>query len=196
MRRISVSHSRRSGFSIIELVIVLVIVAIIAIVSIPRSTVTNDAKVKEAAELIAAHLRYAQQLSITTGFKHGIAFTINPTNTYRVYRDDPSDGAGTIANDPNDPYDPGNKNDAANPGKLVVDLTKAPFKTVDITGTNFNGLTNRKVIFDTLNGAPQQDNEGAGVALSPAGTVTLSRGGTTFTVSIQVETGKVTVTSP
>ena len=191
--------SKRSAFTIIELTVVLVIAAIIAIIAIPRSTVVNNAKVKQAAELVAAHLRYAQQLSITTGFKHGVAFTITPTNTYRVYRDDTPDGAGTIANDPNDPYDPGNKNDASNPGKLVIDLRKEPFATVDIVSAVFNdGATNRtKVIFDTLNGTPQADNDGTNPNLvtGAAGnnTVTLSRGGTTRTVTVEPTTGKVTI---
>ena len=187
----------KSAFTLVELTIVLVIVAILAMVAYPTSESSNNLKVTQAAELIATHLRYAQQLSITTGNRHGVSFD-TAQETYRVYRDDTPDGSGTIANDPNDPANPGNNNDATNPGKLVIDLKKEPYKTVGIDSAIFNdGAANRtKVIFDTF-GTPQADNDGTNPNLITGvpgnNTVTLSRGGSTRTVTVEPAPGKVTV---
>jgi len=186
--------------TLIELVVTLVIIAVIAVVAIPVAGSSNAMQVRLAADGVANHLRYAQQLSITTGYKHGVEFKTftdgTAPNTYRVYRDDnPSE---IISNDPTDPANPGNNNDSANIGKLVIDFKKAPYATVTINSAVFNdGAANRtKVIFDT-NGVPQADNDGANPNLITGAvgnnTVTFSRGGITRTVTVEPTTGKVTV---
>ena len=181
----------------LELVVTLVITAITAVVAIPVAGSSNAMQVRQAADLVANHLRYAQQLSIATGFKHGVSFD-TAQETYRVYRNDDPDGSGTIANDPNDPVNPGNNNDPLNIGKLVIDFKKAPYTTVSIDSALFyDGTANKtKVIFNT-NGVPQADNDGTNPDLDTivagTNTVTLSRGGITRTVTVAPTTGKVTV---
>lgn len=178
------SKNKKSAFTLLELVVTLVITAVTAVVAIPVAGSSNAMQVKLAADGVANHLHYAQQLAMTTRKPHGVSFDTG-TETYQVYYESSMGGAETILTDP------------LKPENLVIDLKKDPFKTVNINTATFSNsggsITNNKVIFETQYGIPKVDNNSATPPDVATGTVTLSRGGITRTVTVEPTTGKVTV---
>jgi len=69
----SISHSR--GFSLIELIAVIVILSIIAAATFPNVTAANPFVERGYADAVAAHLRRARDVAMTTGCD--VRFTIN-----------------------------------------------------------------------------------------------------------------------
>ena len=82
---------RSSGFTLIELVIVLVLLGVLGAVVIPRIT---EGSFRDAAfaEQIATAFRYAQRLAVATGCEVQVAVSSTPS-TYSVARR--SDGTDT-----------------------------------------------------------------------------------------------------
>jgi prepilin-type N-terminal cleavage/methylation domain-containing protein len=76
--------SNPSGFTLIELIVVMVIVGILAATVLPRidfGTVTSGASVDGAAYMIASDIRYAQEFAMANRVSKGIAFT-NGSSAY------------------------------------------------------------------------------------------------------------------
>ena len=65
---------------------------------------------------------------------------------------------------------------------------------IEFGGTTFtNGaVSSEKVLFGTLYGTPKVDNDGTNPAIT-SGTIVLSKGGITRTVTVEPVTGKVTI---
>lgn len=87
IRSRSASPGRGRGISLLELLIVVGILALLASRAIPVFTAgSRPAQVAEAAERIAAALRFARDEAQRTGTAHGVAFTPGTvTDTFRVY---------------------------------------------------------------------------------------------------------------
>ena len=75
-----------SGFTLIELIMVIVVLLIVAAFVAPKITGVTGTRVNAAARNISADIRYAQQLAISTQTNHGVIFNANPANTYSIYR--------------------------------------------------------------------------------------------------------------
>jgi len=75
-----------SGFTLIELIMVVVVLLVLAAVIAPRMTGVTGTRVNAAARKISADIRYAQELAISTQTNHGVIFNASPTNTYSIYR--------------------------------------------------------------------------------------------------------------
>jgi prepilin-type N-terminal cleavage/methylation domain-containing protein len=76
-----------SGFTLIELIMVVVVLLIIAAFIAPKMTGVTGTRVNAASRKISADIRYAQQLAISTQTNHGVIFNASPTNTYSIYRE-------------------------------------------------------------------------------------------------------------
>ena len=75
---------RRSGFTLIELVIVLLILGISAAVVAPRyASAVVRFRVEAAAKVVAAHLRYARQHAKTKGKTQSVVF-VPDTDSYEL----------------------------------------------------------------------------------------------------------------
>lgn len=90
---ISLRNSSR-GFSLLELIMLMVIAGILAVVIIPHFGGVSSISLNGAAEMIAADIRYAQQLAMAEHLQYTVQFTAS-TNSYRVYND-PGDPVVTI----------------------------------------------------------------------------------------------------
>ncbi len=87
-----------SGFTLIEMVLIIVIVGILAVgVGIGLNSL-NTVKLNTASGKVVADLRYVQQLATTTQGRHGL--TIDSVQVYSVHRD--TGGTDTDIKDPTD----------------------------------------------------------------------------------------------
>ena len=165
----------RSGWTLIELMVVLVILVIAAGVVIPMVTGTEDMQARSAARMVAADLQFGQNTAITTqtnvngpvaGVK--VIFTPKTQNTrgsYKLIYDDNKSSAV--------------KNPMTGADYNVVFSSSTGFGSLFVVSTTFAQNT---VEFDAT-GAP-----------SNAGSVTVQAGTSVYQVAVAASTGKVTVT--
>ena len=73
----------QSGFTLVELLLVVVLIGILAVTIIPKDTGSQILKLDAASKKVQADLRYAQNLAMTTGDSHGLRIT--GAGTYQVY---------------------------------------------------------------------------------------------------------------
>jgi prepilin-type N-terminal cleavage/methylation domain-containing protein len=76
-------RAAKSGFTLIEIVIVVVIIAIAAMMAIPLITSADSFQIRSAANMIAADLEYAKTLSISRGESFSVVFD-KTTESYRI----------------------------------------------------------------------------------------------------------------
>lgn len=161
--------NKRTGFTLIELILVFVILAILTIVAITQIGPFRRVKLDGAANRLMLDIRYAQQAAINRQETCGVSF--NPgNNSYFVY-------IGTTATKAKDPL---SRDD------LIVDYdTDTEYKGVTLSSTNFGN----DISFDHL-GTPY--NSG-GTALASAGNVVLQYDSFSETVTIEPSTGSVEI---
>ncbi len=160
-----------TGFTLIELVMIIVILGILALASMPKTTAEPRVKLEAACQKIALDLRYSQEMALAQQVRFGISFD-PAAETYFAYRVN----VGTKARDPQ------TRNNFD-----VSFANLSEFKGIDIASTNFSN----KMEFDST-GAPY---DGSGVILSSQGIVTLQTtdGAYSRTVRIEAKTGKVNI---
>ena len=171
-----VKWSRRSGFTLIELVLVIVLMAILGVVVAVSLQGYSDIKLNHAVDKLVGDLRYAQQLAITTQSRHGM--TVNSTSQYTIHRDGSPDAAIQ------DPVNLGSN--------FVVSFTT--YQQGQLTGvvftsaTPFCGGANSVMEFSSI-GAP---TDTSGTLLACTSTITLSYSGSTKQITIAPNTGNLT----
>lgn len=153
---------KRSGFTIIELIVVLALIGILAAMVIPRWTTapTLDAQVNQ----LLGDIRYTQALALSHGQRFRINFTL--PSTYSI-----TTTSGTAVGNPST-------------GATTVTLTSG------VTITGLINLPNNLVAFDEQ-GVPYT-NSTATTALAANATITLSGGGLTRSIVITPTTGLAT----
>jgi len=87
-------RNRRSGFTLVELLIVIVVMGILAAVAIPRFS-SNQRSAYTTVRKIVSDLRYTRSLAISSGNRHYLVFTDQVSGSYTKYkiykRSNPSD---------------------------------------------------------------------------------------------------------
>ena len=68
------------GYTMIELIMVVVLIAVVSVSVLPKFFDTSTITVEGAAEMVAADIRYTQELAMSTNSAKTIVFTT--TNTY------------------------------------------------------------------------------------------------------------------
>ena len=89
--RFNLRHRSQTGFTLIELILVLVIAGFIISLVAPAITSTTGLNLRTAAKRIAAGLRYARSQAVTTGNVYQITFDIeqNEMTIERIVEEDP-----------------------------------------------------------------------------------------------------------
>ncbi len=77
------NHSARSGFTLVELLVVMMILAISAAVIIPYAIGTNDMQASSAARMVVSDLQYAQDTAIVSQTPVTVTFNAS-SNSYSL----------------------------------------------------------------------------------------------------------------
>lgn len=164
MTRIRQNSINHSGFTLIELVIVLIVMSIVAVFIASRASTSGNELIAEA-DTLKSSLRYAQTRAMNDSVPWGIH--IPDASSYVLYRNNEVDTNQML---------PGEKTGAAQPHTLPSTVT-----ITSRTGTTYN--------FDEW-GRPV--NTGIPpVPLATAQTITLSEGVATASITITPNTGYI-----
>lgn len=160
------ASSRRRGFTLAEMLVVLVIIGMIAAIAVPMLSSTGDLDTSAAARALTSDLDYAQNYAITHQTRVRVMFD-TANNTYTLM-EDPESGSPIILTHPvnKKPY-------------VIAYATSSGLKTVNLSTADFGGQAS--ITYDSL-GAPDS-----------GGSVSVSVGSVTRQISVAAVTGKVTV---
>ncbi len=142
--------TRRSAFTLIEVLVVVTIVGILGALVVPSMLSAGTLGLQGAARLVSADIQYAQNEAVASGAERGIEF--DPvTNRYRMFDENnvTIDLAWMRTGGHADQLDAGG--DVLIPGWTVDFTTDNRFEGVDLVAANFNGTF--QVRFDEM-GAP------------------------------------------
>lgn len=161
-----------SGFTLVEILMVVMILGIAVTIVIPMVNDTSDMQVTSAARQIASTLMYAQTASISTQQQYRVVFDTG-TNSYEV-----QDSLGAVIADPvaGSPYRIEYPNNARTRSLTI--------ETADFDGSN-------AVWFDRL-GAPYGGASDGSTYLG-SGQVVVRMRDTAMTVRVEPVTGRITV---
>ena len=161
--------AKASGFTLAEIIIVITIISIAAMIAVPMLGGAGMVKAKSGANRLIGDMEYAKSLAITRGAMITMRFA-SDGGSYQI-----EDSGGVIE----DPY----KSDC----DYVVDTAgDGRLEGLSISNVDFNG--GRILKFDYL-GVPY---DGSDYEIY-SGTVTLSGGGSSYTVSVEPVTGYVSL---
>ena len=153
----------RTGFTIVEILIVVVILSIAALAAIPMMSSASSFQIRSAANMIAADLEYAKSMAISRGQYYYVVFNVS-TDSYSI-----EDQDSTVIDHPvkkGFPY-------------TISFPKESRLSKVEITNVTF---TSNKVGFDCL-GSPTNNG----------GYITISANGTTATINVEPVTGYITI---
>lgn len=175
---------RQSGYTLVELIIVVTVLAIIAAIAVPSLAPAEHHKLASAASVVADAVRFAREEARHTGFVHGISTDLS-NNSVRVFRLDevPNPNLKTF-----DVYQPISKQ------LYTVQLAAPPFRGVvlNTVGGQMVGTCNDP-------GNIAFDSSGVVHCVEPVATrirdasIELALGELRLTVSIDDYTGRVSI---
>jgi len=166
---------RARGFTLIELVMVMVLLSIVSVVAYISLGSYKSHHLSAAAEKVAVDLRYAKNLALSSTKWHGVAFPVNPANTYNIYETD-----GTT--------DDTNIKSLLDPSQDFIVNISDDFGGVTISNVDIFGV--RQVEFSPL-GEPYTDKTDPAPDIDDTGEITLTIGDSSLTVEISRETGRI-----
>jgi len=159
-----------SGFTLIEILIVVGIIAIVAMTVVPMMSSAASVQIRSAANMIMADLEYARSMSISRGQRYSVVFD----TTAESYRIEDQNGA-VISHPVKKGFD------------YVIDFRNdGRLDKVDIVDVDFDATS--VVKFDYL-GSPYN---GSGGPLN-SGVISLQAEGTTTTITIEPVTGFISL---
>ena len=162
-----------SGFTLIEILLVMMIIAIAALVAIPMMSSAADMQIRSAGNMIAADMEYAKSMAISKGQNFSVVFTAAAER----YQIEDQDG-DVIAHPVKRGFD------------YVIDFANdSRLDKVDIVTVDFDPGSSDTVTFDYL-GSP---HSGTGSSPLSQGVVTLQAGGTTMTIEVEPVTGYISI---
>jgi prepilin-type N-terminal cleavage/methylation domain-containing protein len=161
-----------SGFTLIEILLVVVIIAIAAMVAVPMIGSTSGMQIQSAANIIAADLEYAKSMAISRQKNYSVVF--NPSGDYYEVHD-PN---GIIKHPVKKGFD--YKVDFSSDSRL----SKVVIESADFDSSN-------TITFDYL-GSPYSGS-GTSNPLN-SGTISIKAGDFTETIKVEPVTGFISIT--
>ena len=163
-------RDRSSGFTMVEILIVVVIIMIAAMTAIPMMGSAASMQIRSAANMIAADLEYAKSMAISRQKTYTVVFD-ESTESYHI-----EDANGII----NHPVKKGFSYE-------VNFSSDSRLSKVDIADVDFDATD--EVKFDYF-GSPYAGDD------SPlnSGAITLQADGTTMTINVEPVTGFISIT--
>lgn len=153
-----------SGFTLVEIVIVIVVIGIAALLAIPMMSSAASLQIRSAANMLAADLEYAKSMAISRGQNYSVVFD-KDTDSYKIV--DPL--GNTIEHPVKKGFD-----------YVVSFQNESRLNRVDITSADFGGT--QTVTFDCL-GSP----------VGSGGSVVLQADSTTKTITVEPVTGFISI---
>lgn len=166
---------KNSGFTLIEILIVVMIIAIAAMIAVPMMTSAASVQIRSAANLIAADLEYAKSMAIGKGMDFAVVFD-KENESYQLFKVKDEDGSLEMIENP-----------------LTKELYEVKFSSdvrldkVDIVDVDFDGT--EKIRFDYM-GNPKI---GEDTYLQAQGVINLHAGGTNITIKVEPVTGFILI---
>ncbi len=160
-----VLKKKKSGFTIIELVIIITIISIVATYALMKFPSTPGINVSAQAQQLANDIRFTQTLAMTSGQDYYLKIT---GSTYQILS-----ASGT-------------------PQTFAFGNITTRLNTGITFGNYLATLPNGLIAFDAL-GIPYTTNPTAATFLTVLATIPLNGGGSTSTVTITPETGRVSI---
>ncbi|QQR81216.1 MAG: hypothetical protein IPJ69_03490 [Deltaproteobacteria bacterium] len=164
-----------SGFTIIELCLVITLMAILAVAAIPSFQNAAVAQCQGAAYKIANDLSYMRRLSINRHHNYQLTFD-TAHNSYAATYYDMGVGVTTPVTDP------------LTQESLSIDFETLPgISGVDVISANING---HSILGFNTNGYPV---DSGGTMIAAAALIQITKGGITRTVRVEPYSGEVSI---
>jgi prepilin-type N-terminal cleavage/methylation domain-containing protein len=167
-------QSYLTGFTFIEILIVIVIIGIVAMIAVPMISSSASMQIHSAANMVAADLEYAKSMAISRGQNFSVVFD-KSAESYSIENQD-----GDVIEHP-----------VKKGFNYIVSFgDDSRLDSVDIVDVDFDPGSNQTITFDYL-GSPHSGTE----ATNPlnSGIITLQAGGITKTISIEAVTGYISI---
>jgi len=165
---------RRSGFTLIEILMVVVIMGITAAIIVPQVSPRDDMRCASAARSLMGDLLYAQSRSIALGKMHYVQFN-TVSKTYQVL----------------DAVSPNNViTHPVNQTAYTVTVGTGALANVTINSASFD--SNPTVAFDSM-GVPYSWTSAAGPVALSAGSVVFKSGANSKTVTVSPYSGEIKI---
>jgi len=182
-------RATKRGFTLIEISTVVVILAILVAIALPSLATQSNLNASAAARAVLADLLYAQGQAIATGQPQYVIFTLAsnaPGGTSGSYS--LSDQSGTILTDPITKQLKGYTRTFGSGALSALD-------DVELADLTLDNPSNTVLVFDSRGEPLACPANGTPVLLANTGTIVLQSGEAKVTLSIEPDTGNITVSS-
>ncbi len=167
------------GFTLIELATVVVILAILTAVALPSLAQSDDLTASAAAREVLSDLLYAQSQAIATQQRDYVSFNLTGAGGYSLYS---AAAPATVVTNPT----------TLRPYSAAFGI--GPLTDVALAGVTLDSANDAVLAFDEV-GCPYvcSSTTSTPVPLASPGTITLTCGTSTVVLSIEPDTGNITV---
>jgi len=157
-----------SGFTLIEIIMVIVIIGILVTLAMPRFEAYHQIKLQGAAKNLVSHIRYTQSIAVSRHEDYALSFDIDQ-DVYQIYR----------VSDQELAKDPFTRTD------LIIDFkSDSQYQGIDIDSVDFEGLS---VLRFNWEGVPQDEN---GNSLISQGRIVLHYRNRSLIINVSPQTGR------